>query len=134
MSARPSRKKLAIAIADLMDEGLSVNKLAKETAAYMLVERRTKELPSLMRDVMNERARRGTVEATATSAFALEKSIKHAITEIAQQPYPHAKQVILHEEHDPAVIGGVHIVANDRQLDLTIHSRLQQLTTLARPA
>ena len=134
MSAKPSRRQLAIAITDLIDKGLAVNVVAKETAAYLLVERRTKELTPLMRDIMDERACRGTIEATATSVFDLEKSVKQTITKLVSQPYANAKEVILHEEQDPALVGGVRVVANDRQLDLSIHSRLKQLTAASKTA
>ena len=127
---KATRKQLAGAIADLLDKGLSADKIATEVAAYLLAERRTGELAPLMRDVMELRAQRGTIEATATSAFPLETSVKEAIKRLAKQPYPAAKHVVLNETRDPALIGGVIINTGERNLDITIHDRLKHLTQL----
>ena len=51
MSKQLSRKELAETIARLIQEG-DTSKLAEEIAAYLIQERRVKELDSLMRDVV----------------------------------------------------------------------------------
>jgi F0F1-type ATP synthase delta subunit len=83
-----------------------------------------------MRDVLGERAKAGTVEATATSAYSLNSTAKKELERLVASNYKEPIKVILEEERDPAVVGGVKLVAGELQLDLTVHGRLKNLTGL----
>lgn len=130
--AKLARSRLALVLADKLESGMSSADLAQEIAAYLLVERRSGELDSLMRDIMQIRAERGTVEVLARTAHSLTDSVRADIeTEIRSQ-FPAAKQVIVSEVHDPDVVGGVRLELANQQLDLSVRAKLnkfKQLTT-----
>ncbi len=127
MSTRPSRKQIAGVIASQMDKE-TMPKLAKETAEYLLRNKRTNELSSLMRDVLAIRAKSGTVEATASSARKLSNEISNVLMKLATEEHPSYERIILNKERDPSLIGGVRLTTIDRQLDLSISGRLNRLT------
>lgn len=126
--SKVSRRQLAKVMDQMLEDGKPMKKVVNQAAAYLLQERRTKELPSLVRDIMAIRAEKGTVEATAISARELQSKIRTELEKLIKENYPSAKKVLLHEELDPAVIGGVHITSPGLQLDLTIQNRLKRLT------
>ena len=125
-----SRRELARVIIGLFDKGLSIKKVADEIAAYLLAENRTSELAPLMRDVLDEKAKNGIIEATATSAFELNNEVKKELERLVASNYKESKKVILKDERDSALIGGVKLTAGEMQLDLTVHGRLKYLTQL----
>ncbi len=120
--AKVTRKQLAATIAGQIGK-LPERKLAKSIAAYLIAERQTKDIESLLRDVKKLRAeRQGLVEADVTSAFPLSSSIKREIKKILE-----ADKLLLNEIIDKNVLGGVRVESNDLLLDLTVRSRLNQL-------
>lgn len=125
-----SRRELAEVIVDLLDKGMPLNKVARETAAYLLTENRTPELAPLMRDVMDLRTRSGVVEATAVSVHSLNDGVKRELKRLVAAEYGDTRRVLLNEERDPAVIGGVKIMAGELQLDLSVQGKLRHLTGL----
>lgn len=109
---------------------VGAKKLAQEVAAYVLAEGRTKELDSLLRDVMQERAEAGIVEAVAVSARPLTNTIRENIRRQLKQAYPKAEQIIISERQDPSVIGGVKIELANEQLDLSLQAKLNKFKQL----
>lgn len=126
--AKISRRQLAGVLNNMLQDGQPIKKIIEQAAAYLLLERRTKELPSLVRDIMAIRAESGIVEATAISARELQGKIRTELEKLIKENYPNAIKVLLHEELDPAVIGGVRVTAPGLQLDLTVQNRLKSLT------
>lgn len=123
MPNRTTRHELALAILHLLEQKKSPEAAAKDIAHYLVRERRTKELDSLMRDVMRLRYEHGgPLEVIATSASPLTESVKHAVAVRLQAP-----AVLIDEVRDEAVVGGVRVETYDRRQDLTIHGRLQLL-------
>jgi F0F1-type ATP synthase delta subunit len=107
-------------------------KLSREVAAYLLSERRTSELASILRDIQFDWAESGFVEVLAASAYPLSARVKLDIKKQIKQLYPRAKQIIVTEIHDPSVIGGVRLNLANQQLDLSVKAKLnkfKQLTT-----
>lgn len=121
---KQSRTKLAQVIADQTLRQGSSARLVKEVAAYLLSERRVNELDSVMRDVQADWAEAGQVEVIARSAHPLTAKGEADIIKRLKPLYPAAKQIIVTEVHDPEVIGGVRLNLADRQLDLSIQSKL----------
>jgi len=120
--ARPSRKTIASAVlGDLKTK--SAQLVAKELAAYLIEERRSRELEAIMRDVEVLRyAQDGVLEAQVTSVHELSAQTKRDIAHLLK-----AKHVILDVDVNPDVIGGVRVLALDSQLDLSAASKLNQL-------
>lgn len=125
------RKQIAQSIAEMIDAGASSNRIAKKIAAYLMYERRTREIDALLRDVQNIRAKHGTIEATATSAFPLSSEVKRAITKLIQAEFEHADHVIINEDIDQSVLGGDRVEAPGKQLDTTIRTKLNKLKQAA---
>ncbi len=129
---KQSRAAVAGIIADKTLQTGNPQDYSQQIAAYLLAERRTGELSSLMRDVQADWTAAGHIEVIASSAHPLTAAIKAAISERMQRLYPAAKRIIITEAHDPAVIGGVRLSLANQQLDLTIEAKLhkfKQLTT-----
>lgn len=112
---------------------LPEKRLAAEVAAYLLAEHRTGELDSLLRDIMQYRADHGVVEVAAVSAHDLGANVRRDIEARVRELYPAARTVIISEQRDESLIGGVRIELANEQLDLSIRAtlnRFKQLTTV----
>lgn len=103
---------------------------ADDIAAYLLSEHRISELPSLLRDIQEDWAQSGHVEAIAHSAHPLTADMRGEITNQVSQLYPDAKKIIITESHNPELIGGVRISLPNQQLDLSIENKLNKLKGL----
>lgn len=108
----------------------STQQVSREVAAYLLNEGRVGELDSLLRDVMQERANAGLVEVIAQSAYPLNKTVRADITAQIKVLYPHAKQIIISEETDSDIVGGVRLQLANQQLDLSIRAKLNKFKQL----
>jgi F0F1-type ATP synthase delta subunit len=64
------------------------------------------------------------VELKVTTSRGLEARLQQHITELFKGD---AKNVIINQEHDPTVIGGVLVETDDKRLDLTVRRQLQRL-------
>jgi len=125
------RTKVAQLIADrTLKKGRS-RRLAEEIAAYLLAERRVNDLDSILRDVQADWAAAGQVEVLARSAHELDQRTKADIAKRLKPLYPKAKQVIVTPVYDPEIIGGVRLNLADRQLDLSIQSKLAKFKQAA---
>ena len=124
------RRQVAAAIAQRTLGISDLKQLSDEVAAYLLVERRTGELDSLIRDIMQYRADHGIVEAMAVTAHPLTTAVRANIHQEVQQLYPLAKQVVITERHDATMIGGVRLDMANQQLDLSIRNKLNRLKQL----
>lgn len=129
-----SRSKLAAIITQRTQSSVTTKQLSQEIAAYLLTEGRTGELDSVMRDVMQLRADEGTVEVIATDARPLAANVRKDIESVVRELYPKAKQIIISENLDPTIIGGVQISLANQQLDLSVRAKLNRFKQLTAPA
>lgn len=130
MKHKVSRSRLAVIIAERCQQSAGAKELSQEIAAYLLAEGRTGELDSILRDVMQYRADHGIVEVSAVDARPLSESVKGDITTLIKNLFPTAKQIIISEEIDHKVIGGVRLELANQQLDLSIRSKLNRFKQL----
>lgn len=124
------RHQVAAALAQRSLGSINEPKFAEEIAAYLLAERRTSELNSLLRDVMQYRADKGIVEVTAHSAHPLTAGVRADIDKQIRTLYTTAKTVIITERHDPSVVGGIRLELANQQLDLTVRAKLNRFKQL----
>lgn len=130
MKSKIRRSRIASAIADkVLAQGTSPE-LGREIAAFLLSERRTSELESILRDVQVDWAVAGFVEVVATSAFPLDDTTKTDIMSLVRPLYPEAEQIIITEAHDESLIGGVQISVAGQELDLSIEAKLDKFKQL----
>lgn len=109
--------------------------LAREIAAYLLHEKQTGELESLVRDVIQYRADHGVIEAIVVSASDMPDNVLADVKELIKREYPDAKQYIVRSKVDTDVIGGIKIDLANEQLDLSVKAQLnkfKRLTALER--
>lgn len=120
------RLDFANVIADMMDKTSQRTSLAKQIAAYLVAEHQTKELNSLMHDVMTARAKRGIVEADVTTARDLSSGLATQVQQLIKKEYPSAKRVVVQSTVNPEVLTGLRIQTADRQLDQTARGKLDR--------
>ena len=124
------RTVLAEVIYGHLKKSSDMRRFAMEIAAYLLTERRVGELDSIMRDVMELRAKDGTVEAVAVDAFALSDAVKREIQDLLKRYFPDAKNVIISESTDSSMIGGTKLILANQQLDMSIRAKLNRFKQL----
>jgi F0F1-type ATP synthase delta subunit len=127
---KAQRSKIAGTIAGTtLKKGMS-KKYAREVAAYLLENRRTGDLDSILRDVQADWASAGYLEVIAASAHPLTAALRADITRRVKALYPSAKKISISEEHDPEIIGGVSLSLPGRQLDLSVEAKLNRFKQL----
>lgn len=128
MKAR--RTRIAQILADrTLKDGIS-RRLSREIAAYLMSEHRVAELDSIVRDVQGDWAEAGQVEVIAASAHPLTTAANADIKRQMSRLYPTAKRIIITEQRDASVIGGVRLDLADSQLDLSLRSKLNKFKQL----
>ena len=127
---KQSRTKLSQLISRQALSGQLDSQSVEKIAAYLLSERRTNELDSIMRDVQASWAEAGYVEVLASSDHELSEGLKQKITQEVRKIHPTAKKIIITEVPDPSIIGGVRLNLADRQLDLSIEAKLNKFKQL----
>ncbi len=123
------RSDIARVIADRLSKE-SPKKLARQIAAYLIVEHRSLEIDSLMRDVIKVRARQGLVEAEVSSAHLLNERLERQITKVVKDLRPNAKKVILDTQLDQSLIGGLRLNVINQRLDLSLRAKLNRFKQL----
>jgi F0F1-type ATP synthase delta subunit len=126
---KTSRSILAKIIAD-KTKSMPEHKLAKEVAAYMLSEGRINELDALLRDIMAIRADNGLVEASVVSAHSLNAALTSQVSKLIKKLSPGAKKIIINQQTDPEIIGGLKISTPNQQLDISLKGKLNRFKQL----
>lgn len=124
------QRELAEAIISLIEGSKSQKKASEAVAGYLVAERKTKELHSVLRKLEElQLERKGQLEVTATVVSPLSESTKRQIRQLFD-----AKEIIVHEEIDKEIIGGVRVRALDKVADFSVQARLRQLRQGRTPA
>lgn len=124
------RTRLSKVIADrTLHDGVHKD-FVTEIAAYLITEKRTADLESVLRDIQASWAQAGHVEVVAASAHALTEPVRGEVKSEIRKLYPDAKDIIITEERDPEVIGGVRLKVANQQLDLTLEYKLNKFKQL----
>lgn len=106
---------------------VGAQKAVKELAALVLEYRLHSQVDEILADISQEYARvHGVVEAEARTAFPLSEELKDTLSERVKASTG-AKKVILHEEIDTTLLGGVIVNAPDMELDLSLKTKLAKL-------
>lgn len=124
------RQIIAQVVAQRSLEKIPAKRLAREIAAYMMTQRRTADIESLLRDIMQYRADHGIVEVFATSATPLTAAIRKDIEAQVRKLYPTATTIIISEQLDDDVVGGIRVELANQQFDASIRSKLNHFKQL----
>jgi F0F1-type ATP synthase delta subunit len=106
---------------DQLESGVESPALAEQLSAFLLEERRTRELPTILRAVDVELSSRGSEQVVITAAHTTSSEIKKQISELLCVENPIFTEVI-----DRSVIGGVKARSGETEVDLTVRGRLNR--------
>ena len=82
----------------------------------------------MVRDIETMLLSHGTAIATVTSARALSKQSRLAIESFIKSSTPGTTRVVLREETDERLIGGVKLELPGSQLDASVKAKLDKIT------
>jgi F-type H+-transporting ATPase subunit delta len=123
MPSRLSRRKIASYVAQQLVDGDNQTVAIKQLAAFLIDNRRTKEVQLIVRDIEFELQNRGIILAEVTTASALSDATRKEIERLVGQHADKGK-IQLRQFIDPNVISGVRIDIPGKRLDATIARRL----------
>ena len=112
-------QQLAVYAVDQLEAGTSSASVAQKLASYLLEERRSREMPAVMRAIDEQLAKRGSPQVVVTSAHSVSDESKQKLASLLDLKNPVFTEVI-----DPSVIGGVKARAGESEIDLTVRARL----------
>lgn len=120
-----TNRSIAKAVANELEAGRAVEDVAKALAAYLITERRSKDMSAIVRDVERQLfIDKGHLEVHVTSARPIDDVMRKAIIDLFKTE---AKNVIINERQNPFVLGGVLVESSENRLDLTVRRQIQQL-------
>lgn len=125
-----ARAELAALIGEKTLHVSDMRLLAREIAAYLLEEKRSDELESLMRDVLAYREAHGVVEAEVASAHELSEETLREVKSVIKEHYPDAKKVLVHDHVNTDVVGGLKVTLANDQLDMSVRAKLDTFKRL----
>lgn len=122
--SKVSRRSLARYAADQLQAGKSANSVAKNMAAELTESGRLNEVEFLLNDISAELESRGKLAvASVTSAYELTPQLREALASKIKK-VADVEAVILDENIDKSVLGGVRIETSGRIWDHTIARKL----------
>jgi F-type H+-transporting ATPase subunit delta len=123
-----SRRKLSEYAAARLLKGDRSSVVMNELAAYLVETRRTRELELIVRDIEARLLSGGTALVTTVSARKLTDDAKHSIEKMVKAEHKEVKNIIMREQIDESVIGGVRIELPGSIADLTVRATLDKMT------
>jgi F0F1-type ATP synthase delta subunit len=117
--AKITMQQIAVYAADQLEAGTSMQDVARNVSAYLLHERRSRDVSSVIRAIEAEMNKRGKSQVVVTSAHAVSVEVKRQLAELLG-----AKNAVFHDEIDPEVIGGVKARSGESEIDLTVRGCL----------
>ncbi len=109
---------------DQLEAGSNIKHLSSSIAAYLLEERRSRDMSAVMRAIDEELTRRGSAQVTITSAHEVSGEVKKQLAALLEVENPQFNEVI-----DLSVIGGVKARSGESEIDLTVRGRLNRFKT-----
>ncbi len=121
------RRQIAQVISDkTITSKYSSKKLSKDVAAYLLNEKRVKELDSILRDIQSDWANDGYIDTIVFSAHPLTDNLVNQIKTELFGIYPNAKTIKISNIIDRSLIGGIKIEIASTQQDLSVKAKLKR--------
>jgi F-type H+-transporting ATPase subunit delta len=118
---------IAAAINRRLDAMASRGDIAKNVAAYLLAQRRVRDLDAVLRELMRQRTDDGIVEVNVTTARPLDAALRSKVEALVQEREPNVREIIINETVDPSLVGGVVISTDRYELDASVRGKLVRL-------
>ena len=115
---------LAVYAVEQLESGSDIKYLSSSIAAFLMEERRSRDMPIVLRAIDEELARRGSSQVMITSAHAVSNQTKKQLAQLLE-----VKNPVFSETIDPSVIGGVKARSGESEIDLTVRGRLNRFKT-----
>lgn len=126
--AKLSRRKLAINAAARLSDGEAKKTVLRDLAAYLIDSGRKSEASLIVRDVESMLMSNGTAIGTVTSARPLTAGALKTIESFIKLNDSNIKQVLLREQVDAELIGGMKLELPGMQLDASVKAKLDRVT------
>jgi ATP synthase F1 delta subunit len=132
MSQHISRRELVRTIAQrLLDEPSERSVWMQRLAAYIVETRKQSQVDLIVNDIAHELyVQAGLLTVEVVSARELANEVRQSLSELMKQETG-AKEVVLHETTDQALVGGFVARTADAEIDASVRSKLKQLASLA---
>lgn len=106
---------------------IGLSPAVKQLASLILEHRMHGQIDDILLSVEEQYQKsHGVIEAVATVAHPLTAALRTDLEQLIAEK-TNAKTVVLHEDVDPSVIGGVNITTSRSSFDLTVRSKLDRL-------
>lgn len=125
--SRLTRRQLARYAADQLMAGNQA--IVDKLAAYLLAERRVKELELLVSDIENELVGRGVAVAHVMTARTLNAALRTKLSRLLERELG-VDTVYMSETIKPELIGGFKVRAAGREIDASLSRKINQLKTM----
>jgi len=122
--SRISTNELAVYAVEQLESGSDIKYLSSSIAAFLMEERRSRDMPVVLRAIDEELARRGASQVMITSAHAVSEQTMKQLAQLLEVESP-----VFSETIDPSVIGGVKARSGESEIDLTVRGRLNRFKT-----
>jgi F0F1-type ATP synthase delta subunit len=126
--AKLSRRKLSGNAAARIAGGESLKTVLRDVAAYLIDSGRKSEATLVVRDIEAMLMDAGTAIGTVTSARPLSKSSLGTVESFIKESDKRIKQVVLREQVDESLIGGIKLELPGAQLDASVKAKLDMIT------
>ena len=126
--AKLSRRKLAGNAAARLASGEQKKTVLRDLAAYLIDSGRKSEASLIVRDVESMLMDNGMAIGTVTSARPLSGGALKSVETFIKQTDSRIKQVILREQVDESLIGGMKLELPGTQLDASVKAKLDKIT------
>lgn len=122
-----SRHQLATIIAKIaMTKKLSSKELSKMIASYLLTTNQLAELQPLLRDIQAIWAvDYGYSQVSSQSSYPVDEKLLEAFAKLFVQDFPSSNKLVVSNELEPSLIGGLRLTLADRRLDVSILQKFQ---------
>lgn len=114
-------------LASYINQHIADQDLSTKIASYLVDNKLTLDLESIMRDVMVAREKNGIFEVSLTTAHAISQTQEQAIIDFIKQVIPEAKEVILDKNVEPALLGGFRIESANYLIDRSLKAKLNYI-------
>ena len=129
MATKLTRRAVTRYVADQLVSGADANNVIAQLAAYLVVQRKTKQIDSFIADIEIELAARGVVVADVTTARPLSEELRQSVEAlIATQTG--GRHVALREHVDRDIIGGMIIRSAGTEYDRSIKRAVRALRSV----